>query len=97
MRIGKYIAKKRKTKGLSIRKAAKKAELSASWWSKLERGINEYPPEAESLRKIAAILELSHSNMMLLAGRIPDNYYNAILEGLKKNPKSLEDVILFFE
>ena len=56
--FGKYVEKKRKDKGITLRGLALELDIAPAYMSDMEKG-RRYPPDKEKLREIARILFLS--------------------------------------
>lgn len=67
--LGQFIAEKRKTKGMSLRQIAEKAELSPSQLSKIERGLVKSPNE-DTLDRISYALNEDKNAIYALAGKL---------------------------
>ncbi|MEK5395969.1 helix-turn-helix domain-containing protein [Paenibacillus sp. FSL K6-2859] len=67
--LGQFIAEKRKTKGMSLREIAEKAELSPSQLSKIERGLVKSPNE-DTLDRISYALNEDRNAIYALAGKL---------------------------
>ena len=63
--FGKFIAAKRQEKEISLRKLAELLDVSAPYWSDVERG-RRIPPTFEKLEQVAKILHLSDSDKSLM-------------------------------
>ena len=63
--FGKFIAAKRQEKEISLRKLAELLDVSAPYWSDVERG-RRIPPTFEKLEQVAKILRLSDSDKSLM-------------------------------
>jgi len=53
---GEFIKELRMKKEISLREFCKRAEMDASNWSKIERGVLAPPQDEEKLKKIARVL-----------------------------------------
>ncbi|GAB3792196.1 helix-turn-helix domain-containing protein [Virgibacillus kimchii] len=67
--IGKNIKKLREEKGLSLSECAQRANISKSYFSNIERNLNQNP-SIHVLEKIAAVLEV---DINMLVGTESDN------------------------
>lgn len=56
--FGKYVEKKRKDKGITLRGLALELDIAPAYMSDMEKG-RRYPPDKDKLREIARILILS--------------------------------------
>ena len=73
-KFGKFITKRRKEKGLSLRKMADLVGFSPAYWSDIEKGRRN-PPNIDKLEEIAEILNLSQEekeNMIDMASEDRD-------------------------
>lgn len=57
-KFGKFVAEKRKEKGMTLRGMAGLMDFSPAYWSDIEKGRRN-PPSIENLKEVARILELS--------------------------------------
>ena len=72
--FGEFVVEKRLEKGISLRKMAELMEVSAPFWSDVEKG-RKNPPKLEKLELLANILRLTDENKTLmfdLAGKERD-------------------------
>ena len=65
--LGESIRKRRETKGISTIKAARLAEVSTAYLSKLERGAVQQP-SPHILYRLSSVLEMPYEELMILAG-----------------------------
>lgn len=73
----------------SVRKVAKKAGISATYLSQLERGIISSPSE-NVIRNLAAILDLNAEDLILKTGQVSSELGDAI----RSRPEELTDVLM---
>jgi transcriptional regulator with XRE-family HTH domain len=69
---GHYIRELREARGMSIRRAAQRVDLSDSYWSQIERGLKE--PSRRTLVSVAEALDLSpaeRDELLAMAGHKP--------------------------
>lgn len=71
-RFNDFLSKEMQAKGLSIRKLATKAGISASYVSHLKT-FNNSIPSNEILKKIAKALEIDYERILIEAGRAPED------------------------
>lgn len=71
MNFGQHVRELRKEKGLTLRKAAKRAEISHPYLSQLETGKNN-KPAPEIIKKIAKGLGVSYTQLLEKAGYLPE-------------------------
>lgn len=57
-KFGKFVAEKRKEKGMTLRGMAGLMDFSPAYWSDIEKGRRN-PPSIENLKEVAKILELT--------------------------------------
>lgn len=72
--FGEFVVEKRLEKGISLRKMAELMEVSAPFWSDVEKG-RKNPPKLEKLELLANILRLTDEDKTLmfdLAGKERD-------------------------
>ena len=79
--FGLLLKELRKEKGLSIKKLGSQLDINYSYISKLEN--NHTIPSEDFIKKVAAIFDYDKEELMLRAGKIPDD----IIEILRSNPK----------
>lgn len=81
-------AKKVKDPSFSLRQFASAAGISATFLSKVETG--EFPPPAaETIKRIAELLEVNADELLALAGKVdPD-----LPEIIREKPKALADFL----
>lgn len=63
-RISAFIKAKRREKGYGLRAAAEESGLSPSTLSRLERGVSSSLPDADTLTKLAAWLNVSVAHLL---------------------------------
>ena len=56
-KFGKFVAEKRKEKGMTLRGMAGLMDFSPAYWSDIEKGRRN-PPSIENIKEVARILEL---------------------------------------
>lgn len=76
MKIGEFIKTKRKEKNISLREMASKIDISHPYLSQIENNLRKASPEI--LDKISQIIDVSHYELMKIAGYIHEK------EGLEK-------------
>jgi transcriptional regulator with XRE-family HTH domain len=85
--FGDFVVAKRGEKGISLRKMAELLDVSAPFWSDIEKG-RKNPPKLEKLEQIAQILMLTDeekSLMLDLAGKQRDAVAPDIPAYIKEN------------
>ena len=94
---GEYIKEIRLRKEISLREFCKLAEIDASNWSKIERGVSAPPQDEEKLKKIARVLGIKIGSYTwkemkdmanIDAGIIPDD--------IRSNEEVLKALPMFF-
>jgi transcriptional regulator with XRE-family HTH domain len=79
--FGLFLKELRKGKGVSIKKLGPQLDINYSYISKLEN--SHTLPSEDLIKKIAAVFDYDEEELMLRAGKIPDD----IIEILRGNPK----------
>jgi len=79
--FGSLFKELRQENGFSIKKLGAKLDINYSYISKLEN--NHTVPSEDFIRKIAGIFDYDQEELMLRAGKIPDD----IVDILRNNPK----------
>jgi len=82
------LARLRKEHRYSLRQLADKVEVTASYLSGLERGMNKPPSEAV-LRKLARTFMDSEDRIIFLAGRIPSDLTDILKTDILRYAKIL--------
>ena len=70
MAFGAYIRKKREEKGIAMNDFARQLNISAAYWSRIEREM-EKPPKDELISKAAEVLGLNPDDAYIEARRLP--------------------------
>jgi transcriptional regulator with XRE-family HTH domain len=86
--FGDFLRERRCARGLSLRKTAEKVGVQSSYLSKVERGIKP-PPSAQTIVKLAHVLDEDPGALLLLAGKIPDDYCDVI----NLSPQSIAELL----
>lgn len=76
MNLGLEIRRRRKVAGLPLRKMAETVKVSPAYLSRVERGLA--PPSNALIRAVAHALSADSEELLLLAGRLPPQWLNAI-------------------
>ncbi|MBI4641186.1 MAG: helix-turn-helix domain-containing protein [Candidatus Tectomicrobia bacterium] len=76
MELGAYIRRRRQTTGFSLRKLAEMIRVNPAYLSRVERGI--VPLSDTLIRAVAEALGTEAEELLLLAGRLPANWKQAI-------------------
>jgi transcriptional regulator with XRE-family HTH domain len=84
LKLGVFIRKWRKIRGLTLKELGKKVDLSHPYLSQIETS-NRDAPSPEILEKIAKALNIDYGDLMLLAGYWDENDY---LE-----PKTIDEIM----
>lgn len=85
--FGEFVVAKRIAQGISLRKLAELMDVSASFWSDVEKG-RKNPPKLEKLEQLATILHLTDEDkklMLDLAGKQRNAVAPDIPEYIKQN------------
>ena len=69
--FGERIRRRRSELGIGLRDAARQAEISATFLSRIETGAEKAVPAEKVIRRFADILQDDFDALMALAGRIP--------------------------
>ena len=75
-------------RGYSLRKVATQVDIEPSYLSKIERGL-ESPPGEPTIRRLAAVLELSPYQLLALANKIPAEWIDLI----RRQPDAFADLL----
>lgn len=79
MKFGPHIRETREARGIGLRELARLIEVEPAYLSKIEREI--FPPPSEALIvKIAAHLDEDPDKLLALAGKIPSDIKDAIIQ-----------------
>lgn len=82
--FGQRIRELRQANGISLRKFAEMLVLSATFISKVERD-EDTTPSLDNIRKMAKILSADVDELIILAGKMPED----LPEIIKSNPKEM--------
>lgn len=80
LNFGQYLRGAREAKKISLRKFAEKVGKTPTYISKIERNELETKPSEELVRRIAEELNLDFDDLIIRAGRIPEEITNIINE-----------------
>jgi transcriptional regulator with XRE-family HTH domain len=69
--LGAVVRSSRREKGMTLRALASATDVSATFIDQIER--NERTPSGATIARLAAALELSIDQLLLLAGRVPSD------------------------
>lgn len=78
--FGQYLRGVREAKKISLRKFAEKVGKTPTYISKIERNELGTKPSEELVKRIAEELNLDFDDLIILAGRIPEEIPNIINE-----------------
>jgi transcriptional regulator with XRE-family HTH domain len=78
-RLGDRIKRLRKERELGLRETAGKLGISASYLSLIETGQVKTPPAPKVIEDLAKLLEDDFDELMLLAGRVPEDIEDALV------------------
>ncbi len=87
--FGKLILQARKDNGYSQRDLAKLLGVNFSYLSKLENDRADYAPKEEIIRSLAKHLHLDPEELIVLAGRLPQQYEEFLKQNYKEMPALL--------
>lgn len=76
--LGQRIKRVRKERELGLRETAGKAEISATYLSRVENNEETNPPSEDVLRKLAKVLDDDFDALMQLAGRVPKDVASVV-------------------
>ena len=68
--FGERIRRLRKERRLGLRVTAERVGITAGYLSRIEKGVEQYPPREEIIRKLAELLDDDFDLLMQLAGRV---------------------------
>jgi len=78
-RFGEAIRSARERIGMSLRQLARETGISATYLSKIERGLLPAPAD-DKIFKLSEVLKLDPDELFALAGRMAGDVYTAFLE-----------------
>ena len=91
--FGSYLRKKREESGLGLNEVARRAQMSKTFLSLIERGLQP-PPGIEKLQALARILNQQPDEFIALAGKLPPDVpaiierhplqFSALLRSMRK-------------
>lgn len=81
--FGATIRELRKASGLSQREVAERVKISFTYLSKIESGAMG-PPKEDVIRKLAQVLDGDEHKLITLAGKVPSDWKQAIVQGDEK-------------
>lgn len=87
--FGTLIRQARKDKGYSQRDLAKLLGVDFTYLSKLENDRADYAPKEDVIRALAQHLDLNEEELIVLAGRIPQEYEAFLKQNYKEMPALL--------
>lgn len=70
--FGARLKRKRTSQGLGLRETASKVGISATYLSRIENDAEKSPPSEEKILKLAEVLNDDFDELMVLAGRVPE-------------------------
>lgn len=82
-----FIKERRLQKGISLRRFAEMADISATYLSRIERG-DFNPPSEDAIKRISLLLHTDADNLLVLAGKVPTDVVNILLQ----HPEFLQDI-----
>jgi transcriptional regulator with XRE-family HTH domain len=77
MDLGAYIRRYRQEAALSLRKLAEVVQVNPAYLSRVERGL--VPPSDALVRALAKVLAVEFVELLLLSGRMPASWQQAII------------------
>ena len=80
--FGERIRRRRSELGIGLREAARQADISATFLSRIETGAEKAVPGEKVIRRFARILEDDFDELMTLAGRVSSE----VTDYVKANP-----------
>lgn len=90
MNFGPFIRESREARAITLRGLARLLEIEPAYLSKIERGI--FPPPSEALiLKIAAHLAEDPDRLLALAGKIPSDIKDMIIQSEGQLAKKLRE------
>ncbi len=90
MKFGPYIRHTREAKGIGLRELAGRIEVEPAYLSKIEREIFA-PPSEMLIMKIAVQLGEDPDRLLALAGKIPSDVRDMIIQSEGRLAKMLRD------
>lgn len=75
MGFGSRIRRRREAMGFGLNEFALRLDVSAAYWSRIERD-QEKPPRDDLIERAAAILEIRLDDLFVDAGRLPPDMRN---------------------
>ncbi|MFA6108246.1 MAG: DNA methyltransferase [Candidatus Latescibacterota bacterium] len=92
MELGPYIRHRREKANLSLRKVAEHVCVNPSYLSRVERGI--IPPSEVLIRALAGALGAEADELLLLAGRVPEDWQKAIAASPNRAVQSIRAALV---
>lgn len=68
--FGALVRRLRKEQNLGLRETAGKVGITAGYLSRIEKGVEQYPPREEIIQALATLLDQDFDLLMQLAGRV---------------------------
>lgn len=90
--FGERIKALRTARGMKLREMARRVGLSAGYLSQLENGVAVGTPSEENIRILARVLEVDATELILLAGKMPSEVFDAVQEALQSGRIKREDI-----
>jgi transcriptional regulator with XRE-family HTH domain len=82
--FGELVRREREAKKLGLREMAKQIGVSATYLCKIELGDSD-PPTEDRVRKIAELIDRDPDDLLALAGRVPSELADIILESPRES------------
>jgi transcriptional regulator with XRE-family HTH domain len=93
MHFGERIKALRAARGMKLRELARRVSLSAGYLSQLENGVGVGVPSQDTIRTLARALEADETELILLAGKMPSEVFDAVQEALQSGRIKREDIL----
>lgn len=87
--FGHVLREKRLAQGYTLRKFAEMVGISPTYLSLVETGNADYPPAADRVKKMAELLGGDSDQWIAMAGRMPEDVKDIILEKPDQMPALL--------
>lgn len=87
--FGHVLREKRLAQGYTLRKFAEMVGISPTYLSLVETGNADYPPAADRVKKMAELLGGDPDQWIAMAGRMPEDVKDIILEKPDQMPALL--------
>jgi transcriptional regulator with XRE-family HTH domain len=88
--FGDRLRELRHQKGLNQRELADKVDIDFTYLSKIETGKMS-PPSQDTIRKLAEVLDADLDELLVLAGRVPDDVKEVVTQS-REHPAFLREI-----